>query len=466
MIEKQKTILAPVTVSGVGLHTGQMVTLSFKPAPEDSGIRFLRTDLQDEVFIEADADYVVDTSRGTTIEKEGIRLLTVEHVLAAVTGMDIDNIIVEVDCEEMPIMDGSSKFYVEALEKAGIQQQEAPRQYFEIQETARFYDEEKDCEFIAIPADKYRLSCMIDFNSKVLGSQYATLDDITQFKDDIASCRTFVFLHELEFLLSNNLIKGGDLSNAIVFVDRPVEQPELDRLAKLFNKPSVEVKTEGILNNLEPYFANEPARHKLLDVVGDLTLAGKRIKGHIVATKPGHASNVKFAKHIKKLIKKKLAEQQIPVYHPDQKPVFDINDIKAMLPHRYPFLLVDKIIEISESHVVGIKNVTMNESFFSGHFPNEPVMPGVLQIEAMAQTGGILILSTVEDPENYSTYFLKIDNVKFKQKVIPGDTLILKCSLISPVRRGICHMRCIGYVGSKVVLESELMAQIVKKHNL
>ncbi len=466
MIEKQKTILAPVTVSGVGLHTGQMVTLSFKPAPEDSGIRFLRTDLQDEVFIEADADYVVDTSRGTTIEKEGIRLLTVEHVLAAVTGMDVDNIIVEVDCEEMPIMDGSSKFYVEALEKAGIQQQEAPRQYFEIQETARFYDEEKDCEFIAIPADKYRLSCMIDFNSKVLGSQYATLDDITQFKDDIAPCRTFVFLHELEFLLSNNLIKGGDLSNAIVFVDRPVEQPELDRLAKLFNKPSVEVKTEGILNNLEPYFANEPARHKLLDVVGDLTLAGKRIKGHIVATKPGHASNVKFAKHIKKLIKKKLAEQQIPVYHPDQKPVFDINDIKAMLPHRYPFLLVDKIIEISESHVVGIKNVTMNESFFSGHFPNEPVMPGVLQIEAMAQTGGILILSTVEDPENYSTYFLKIDNVKFKQKVIPGDTLILKCSLISPVRRGICHMRCIGYVGSKVVLESELMAQIVKKHNL
>lgn len=466
MIEKQKTILAPVTVSGVGLHTGQMVTLSFKPAPEDSGIRFLRTDLQEEVFIEADADYVVDTSRGTTIEKEGVRLLTVEHVLAAVTGMDIDNIIVEVDCEEMPIMDGSSKFYVEALEKAGIQQQEAPRQYFEIQETARFYDEEKDCEFIAIPADKYRLSCMIDFNSKVLGSQYATLDDLKQFKDDIAPCRTFVFLHELEFLLSNNLIKGGDLSNAIVFVDRPVEQPELDRLAKLFNKPSVEVKTEGILNNLEPYFANEPARHKLLDVVGDLTLAGKRIKGHIVATKPGHASNVKFAKHIKKLIKKKVAEQHIPVYHPDQKPVFDINDIKGMLPHRYPFLLVDKIIEISDSHVVGVKNVTMNESFFSGHFPNEPVMPGVLQIEAMAQTGGILILSTVEDPENYSTYFLKIDNVKFKQKVIPGDTLILKCSLISPVRRGICHMRCIGYVGSKVVLESELMAQIVKKNNL
>ncbi len=466
MIEKQKTILTPVTVSGVGLHTGQTVILTFKPAPENSGVRFLRTDLSEEVFIEADADYVVDTSRGTTIEKEGVKLLTVEHVLAAITGMDIDNIIVEVDCMEMPIMDGSSKYYVEALEKAGVKKQEAPRQIFEVKETVRFYDEEKDCEFIAIPADKYRISCMIDYNSKVLGSQFATLDDLSDFKDTIAPCRTFVFLHELEFLLSKDLIKGGDLSNAIVFVDRPVQQEELDRLAKLFNKPSVEVRNEGILNNLETYFANEPARHKLLDIVGDLSLAGRRIKGHIVASKPGHASNVKFAKHIKKLIKKKIAEEQIPSYNPDNKPVFDINAIKGMLPHRYPFLLVDKIIEISDSHVIGVKNVTMNEAFFSGHFPKEPVMPGVLQIEAMAQTGGILILSTVDDPENYSTYFLKIDNVKFKQKVIPGDTLILKCSLISPVRRGICHMRCVGYVGSKVVLESELMAQIIKKPNL
>ncbi len=462
MIEKQNTIQNPVTLSGVGLHTGQMVTLSFKPAPEDSGIRFVRTDLKDELFIEADADYVVDTSRGTTLEKEGVKILTVEHVLAAITGLDIDNIIVEVDCQEMPIMDGSSKFYVEALKKAGIQKQEAPRQYFDISETIRFYDEEKDCEFIAIPADSYRISCMIDYNSKVLGSQFAVLDKLENFKDQIAPCRTFVFLHELELLLNNNLIKGGDLGNAIVFVDRPVEQAELDRLAKLFNKPSVAVRNEGILNNLEPYFENEPARHKLLDIVGDLTLAGKRIKGHIVASKPGHASNVKFAKHLKKLIKKKLADQHIPVYDPDQAPVYNINDIKGMLPHRYPFLLVDKIIEISESHVVGVKNVTMNETFFTGHFPKEPVMPGVLQIESMAQTGGILILSTVEDPENYSTYFLKIDNVKFKQKVIPGDTLILKCSLISPVRRGICHMRCTGYVGSKVVIEAELMAQIVK----
>jgi UDP-3-O-[3-hydroxymyristoyl] N-acetylglucosamine deacetylase / 3-hydroxyacyl-[acyl-carrier-protein] dehydratase len=462
MIEKQKTIKAPVTLSGVGLHTGQTVTLTFKPSEENTGIRFLRTDLDEKVFIEADADYVVDTSRGTTIEKDGIRLLTVEHVLAAITGMDIDNIIVEVDCQEMPIMDGSSRYYTEALEKTGTLQQEAPREYFEVKETIRFYDEEKDCEFIAVAADNYRISSMIDFKSKVLGSQYSVMDKLSDFNKQIAPCRTFVFLHELEFLLKQNLIKGGDLSNAIVYVDRPVAQDELDRLAELFNKPSVAVRSEGILNNLEPYFENEAARHKLLDIVGDLTLAGKRIKGQIIARKPGHASNVKFAKEIKKHIKQRIAEQKIPVYDPDKKPIFDINDIKGMLPHRYPFLLVDKIIEMSEMHVVGIKNLTMNESFFMGHFPNEPVMPGVLQIEAMAQTGGILILSTVEDPQNYSTYFLKIDNVKFKQKVVPGDTLILKCSLISPVRRGICHMKCVGYVGSKVVMEAELMAQIVK----
>ena len=462
MIEKQKTIKTPVTVSGVGLHTGQTVTLTFKPAGENTGIRFLRTDLDEEVFIEADADYVVDTSRGTTLEKDGIQLITIEHVLAAITGMDIDNVLVEVDCAEMPIMDGSSKLYVEVLEKAGLDEQDAPREYFEVTESIRFYDEDKDCEFIAVPSENYRISSLIDYGSKVIGSQYAILDKLSDFGTEIAPCRTFVFLHELEYLLKQNLIKGGDLSNAIVYVDKPVSQEELDRLAELFNKPSVAVRNEGILNNLEPYFENEAARHKLLDIVGDLTLAGKRIKGQIIARKPGHYSNVKFARHIKKLIKKRIAEQQIPSYDPDRQPVFDINAIKGMLPHRYPFLLVDKIIEISESHVVGIKNITMNESFFTGHFPNEPVMPGVLQIEAMAQAGGILILSTVENPEEYSTYFLKIDNVKFKQKVVPGDTLIMKCSLVSPVRRGICHMRCVGYVGSKIVIESELMAQIAK----
>jgi UDP-3-O-[3-hydroxymyristoyl] N-acetylglucosamine deacetylase / 3-hydroxyacyl-[acyl-carrier-protein] dehydratase len=463
MTEKQRTISTPVTISGVGLHTGQTVTLTFKPASENTGIIFKRTDLGEDFFIEADVNYVVDTSRGTTLEKEGVKLLTIEHVLAAVTGLGIDNIIVETDCPEAPIMDGSSKYYVEALLKAGIVEQEAPREYFEITETIKFYDPEKDCEIIAVPSDKYRISCMIDYNSKVLGSQYAALDNLEDFKDQIAPCRTFVFLHELEFLLKQNLIKGGDLSNAIVYVDRPVEQEELNRLATLFNQPTVSIRNEGILNNLEPYFSNEAARHKLLDIVGDLALAGIKIKGHIIASKPGHASNVKFAKEIKKLYKKKLAENHIPAYDPDKKPLYDINDITGMLPHRYPFLLVDKVIEMSDNHVVGVKNVTMNESFFVGHFPKEPVMPGVLQIEAMAQTGGILALSSVEDPENYNTYFVKIENVKFKQKVVPGDTLILKCSLISPIRRGICYMRCTAYVGSKVVVEAELMAQISKK---
>ncbi len=463
MIEKQRTIKAPAKVSGVGLHTGQTVNLTFRPARENTGIRFLRNDLEEEFFIEADANYVTDTSRGTTLEKEGVKILTVEHVLAAITGLNIDNVIVETNCMEMPIMDGSSKYYVDALEEVGILEQDMPREYFEITETIKFYDPEKNCEFIAVPSDKYKISCMIDYNSKVLGSQYASLDNISDFKKQIAPCRTFVFLHELEFLLKQNLIKGGDLSNAIVYVDRPMQQDELDRLATLFNKPSVSVRNEGILNNLEPYFTNEAARHKLLDIIGDLSLAGRRIKGHIIASKPGHSSNVKFAKEIKKLIKKKIAQDHIPIYNPDKKPVYDINDITGMLPHRYPFLLVDKIIEISDSHVVGIKNITMNESFFVGHFPKEPVMPGVLQIEAMAQAGGILTLSSVEDPENYNTYFLKIDNVKFKQKVIPGDTLILKCNLISPIRRGICHMRCTAYVGSKVVMEAELMAQISKK---
>jgi UDP-3-O-[3-hydroxymyristoyl] N-acetylglucosamine deacetylase / 3-hydroxyacyl-[acyl-carrier-protein] dehydratase len=464
MIEKQRTIKEPITLSGVGLHSGKTVTITFRPSEENTGIRFLRTDLDEELYIEADANYVSDTSRGTTLEKEGVKILTVEHVLAAVTGLNIDNIIIETDSIETPIMDGSSKFYVEALDKVGTLEQDAPREYFEITEAIKFYDPEKDCEFVAVPSDKYRISCMIDYNSKTLGSQYASLDNLSDFKDQIASCRTFVFLHELEYLLKQDLIKGGDLSNAIVYVDRPMQQEELDRLAKLFNKPSVAVRNEGILNNLEPYFMNEAARHKLLDIVGDLTLAGMRIKGHVIASKPGHASNVKFAKEIKRLIRKKISEEHIPVHDPDKKPIFDINDIKGLLPHRYPFLLVDKIIEMSDTHVVGVKNVTVNESFFVGHFPNEPVMPGVLQIEAMAQTGGILALASVDDPENYNTYFLKIDNVKFKQKVIPGDTLIMKCSLITPIRRGICHMRCTGFVGSKIVMEAELMAQISKKH--
>ena len=445
------------------MHTGKMVDLTIHPAEENSGIVFLRKDIGPEAVVEASALHVVDTSRGTTLEKNGIRIATVEHVLAALTGLGVDNAVVEVDCPEIPIMDGSSKFFVEAIQKAGTVEQEALREPFEIREPIRFYHEEKDCEFIALPSDHYRITCLIDYNSDVLGHQHASMDHISGFAKEIAPSRTFVFIHELEMLLSQNLIKGGDLSNAIVFVDRPIKQEELDKLAKLFNRDTVDVKQEGILNNLDLYYPNEPARHKLLDIVGDLALAGKPIKGHIIASKPGHASNVLFARELIGKIRERAQQEPIPAYDPNKAPVFNTNEVKAMLPHRYPFLLVDKIIEMGESHVVGVKNVTMNEGFFAGHFPDEPVMPGVLQIEAMAQTGGILVLSTVEVPENYFTYFLKIDNVRFKQKVVPGDTLILKLSLISPVRRGICHMKGTAFVGNKLVMEAELMAQIGKK---
>lgn len=463
MSNKQRTIQTPISLAGAGLHTGEQVTLTLRPAKENTGLVFSRVDLGPEAFIEADAHLVVDTDRGTSIAFNGMRVATVEHVLAALTGMGIDNAIIEVDKAETPILDGSSRFYVEAIKQAGTIEQDAPRAYFEIKEPIRFYHEEKDCEIIALPADEYRITCLIDYQSKVLGHQHASLTDMKDFASSIAPCRTFVFLHELEYLLDQNLIKGGDLSNAIVFADKPVSQAELDRMAKLFNRPSVEVRSEGILNNVDFLFDNEPARHKLLDIIGDLTLAGKPIKGHIIASKPGHASNVLFAKHLKALIKERTTQEQIPVYDPNKPPILDTNAIRNLLPHRPPFLFVDKIIELSDSHVVGVKNVSMNEDFFIGHFPNDPVMPGVLQIEAMAQTGGILVLSGVENPENYFTYFLKIENVKFKQKVVPGDTLVFKLSLTSPVRRGICQMKGHAYVGNKLVMEAEMMAQIGKK---
>lgn len=462
-MEKQRTIKNIATIQGHGLHTGKNVTLSIQPAPDNTGIRFLRKDIGEDAFVEADARFVSDTSRGTTLEKNGIKIATVEHVLAAITGMGIDNAIVAVDCNETPILDGSSRLFVEAIDKQGTVEQEAGRDYFEIRDPIRFYHDEKDCEIIALPGDQYRITCLIDFHSKVLGHQHASMNHISEFKDQISGCRTFVFLHELEYLLSQNLIKGGDLSNAIVFVDKVVSQEELNRLAKVLNKPAVAVRKEGILNNLELAFHNEPARHKILDIIGDLTLAGKRIRGHIIASKPGHASNVLFAKQLQSKIKEQADREQIPVYHPDKPPAYDINDIKRMLPHRPPFLLVDKIIEVTDTSVVALKNVSMNEPFFAGHFPNEPIMPGVLQVEAMAQAGGILVLSTVKDPENYYTYFLRIDKVRFKQKVVPGDTLVFKMSLISPVRRGICHMRGTAYVGSNIVMEAEMMAQIGKK---
>ncbi|MGE5383151.1 MAG: bifunctional UDP-3-O-[3-hydroxymyristoyl] N-acetylglucosamine deacetylase/3-hydroxyacyl-ACP dehydratase [Omnitrophica WOR_2 bacterium] len=465
MSVKQKTLKESVTISGAGLHTGKEVTITLNPAPEDHGFKFRRIDLPDKPIIDADADLVVDTSRGTSIESKGARVSTIEHVLAALTGMDLDNVLIDLDCAETPILDGSSSYYVNAVKSVGIVEQNAERDYFIVDEVIRFYDEEKNAELLLIPNDVFKLSVMIDYDTKVLGTQNAHLDTLDDFAKEISGCRTFVFLHELEFLIQNNLIKGGDLSNAIVFVNRMIEPDELDRLATFFNKTHVEVLKEGIINNLELHFSNEPARHKLLDVIGDLSLVGMRIKGHVIATRPGHSSNTKFAKIIKHHIQNKKSHCHPPKYDPNKPPLYDINEIKRLLPHRPPFLLVDRIIRMNEKEVVGLKNVSMNEGFFVGHFPEEPLMPGVLILEAMAQTGGILVLSSVPDPENYITYFLKIDNVKFRQKVVPGDTLIFHLELISPVRRGICHMRGTAYVGNKITTEAELMAQIVRKQN-
>ena len=462
MNEKQNTIKSAVTISGIGLHSGASVNMTFKPAPENHGIKFQRIDLPDKPVIEADVDLVVDVSRGTTLGKNGARVSTIEHALAALTGLQIDNVMIELDGPEVPIMDGSAKQFVDALLDVGIDEQLAPREYYELKENVTYFDTEKKVEMLAVPDDVYKVTVMVDYNSPVLGTQHARLNNIGEFAREISSCRTFCFLHELEALLANNLIKGGDLNNAIVIVDRVVSDGELDHLAELFHKPKVEVKKEGILNNLQLRYQNEPARHKLLDIVGDLALIGTPLRAHILAARPGHASNIEFAKKIKKLIKEERRNHKAPSYT-SHKTIFDINHIEKLLPHRYPMLLIDKIIEISDHHVVGVKNVTLNEWFFQGHFPGNPIMPGVMQIEAMAQTGGILALNSVTNPQDYWTYFLKIENVRFKQKVIPGDQLIFKLELVSPIRRGICHMRGEAYVGDKVVTEAEMMAQIVKK---
>ncbi len=459
---KQKTIKNEISLKGVGLHTGKEVTMTFKPAPINNGFTFVRVDLQGQPVIEADANYVVNTQRGTNLEKLGVKIQTPEHVLAAVVGCDLDNIIIELDASELPIMDGSSKYFVEAIENAGIEEQDASRNVYVVKEVISFTDEATGSEILVMPSDEYQVTTMVDFGTKVLGTQNATLKSLSDFKQEIASSRTFSFLHELESLLEHGLIKGGDLNNAIVYVDKEISESTMANLKKAFGKEEISVKPNGVLDNLTLHYPNEAARHKLLDVIGDLSLIGVRIQGKIIANKPGHFVNTQFAKKLAKIIK---IEQRnhVPVYDLNQEPLMDIHKIMAMLPHRPPFLLIDRIIEMSDRHVVGLKNVTMNENFFVGHFPEAPVMPGVLIVEAMAQTGGILVLSTVPDPENYLTYFMKIDNVKFKHKVLPGDTLIFKCELISPIRRGICHMQANAYANGKLVTEAELMAQIARK---
>ncbi|MEN8775601.1 MAG: bifunctional UDP-3-O-[3-hydroxymyristoyl] N-acetylglucosamine deacetylase/3-hydroxyacyl-ACP dehydratase [Polaribacter sp.] len=462
MSKKQKTIKQQVSLSGVGLHTGNTVTMTFKPAPANHGFAFSRVDLEGIPTIEARAEYVVNTQRGTNLEKNGVQIQTSEHVLAAAVGLDIDNLLIEINASEPPIMDGSSKYFIEALEKAGIEEQEVEIEEYVVKEIISYKDDVSGSEIILMPSNKYQVTTMVDFGTKILGTQNATLETMVDFKDEIADARTFSFLHEIEMLLENDLIKGGDLNNAIVYVDKELSENTMQKLKKAFNKDDIAVKSNGILDNLTLHWANEAARHKLLDVIGDLALVGTRIRGKVIANKPGHLVNTLFAKKLAKIIKQEK-RNNVPKYDLDLPPLLDIHQIMDILPHRPPFLLVDRIIELSDKHVVGMKNVTMNEDFFVGHFPGAPVMPGVLQVEAMAQCGGILVLSTVPDPENYLTYFMKMDNVKFKQKVLPGDTLIFKAELITPIRRGICHMQAYAYANGKLVAEAELMAQIAKK---
>ncbi len=458
----QHTVASDISFQGVGIHTGQEVAITLKPGEPNTGIIFKRIDLPGQPTVKADVDNVVDTTRSTTIEANGARVSTIEHLMAALVGNQVDNVLVEINGGEVPILDGSSGPFVEVIRQGGTRQQDAAKVYYELHHNISFVDEGKKVEMVALPYDGFRINTLIDFNSPVLGTQHAAINNISEFNDQIAPCRTFCFFHELEYLIDHNLIRGGDINNAIVVVDKPVTDDQVKRISKVFAKEDVKVNEGGILNNLDLRFPNEPARHKLLDVVGDLALVGIPFKGHIIANRPGHSSNVAFAKKIKEHLKKYKNKVNTPLYDPNKPPVYDVHAIERKLPHRYPFLLIDKVIELTEKHVIAVKNVTYNEQFFQGHFPGNCVMPGVLQVEALAQTGGILTIP--DDPDHdYDTYFLKIDNCKFKNKVVPGDTLILKMELMNPVRRGICEMKGTIFVGDKIVAEADLVAQIVKK---
>ena len=462
MISKQTTIKSPVSLDGVGIHTGKDVKLTFNPAEANTGYVFKRVDLEGNPLIEALSKYVVNTQRGTTLEKNGIKLKTIEHVLAALVGLEIDNVLIEINAEEPPIMDGSSKFFIDALQEAEIEELNTHRKEYIIKDTVTFKDEEYGSEITVIPSDTYQVTAMVDYETKVLGTQNATLSKLSDFKKDFSNARTFSFLHEIEMLLENNLIKGGDLNNAIVYVDKKISDRTMEKLKKAFNKDSVSVKSNGILDNLNLHYPNEAARHKLLDVLGDLALIGRRIRGKVIAKKPGHFINTEFAKKISELIEREdRLSEKIAEY--DQKAIMDADKIMQILPHRHPFLFIDKILKITDNSIVGLKYVSPDESYFKGHFPGRPVMPGVLQIEAMAQVGGVLVLNTFPDPENYLTFFGRIENAKFKRPVEPGDTLIFELELLSPIRRGISHMKARAFVDGELTTEAEMKAKIIKK---
>lgn len=459
-MQKQNTLAASFSLQGKGLHSGLNIEVSFNPAPENHGYKIKRVDLPEQPVIDAVAENVINTQRGTVIGRKDIQISTIEHAMAALYAMGVDNCLIEVNAPEFPILDGSARHYVEEIQKVGLQEQNAARDYYIVKHKVEVKDEETGASIMLLPDDHFCVNTLISFNSPVLNNQFATMNDVKDFPTEIAASRTFVFVRELEMLLQNNLIKGGDLDNAIVIYDQKVSQEALDKLADMMNVPHQNIQELGYINNEPLVFDNEPARHKLLDVIGDIALIGKPIKGRVIATRPGHSINNKLARIIRKQIK--LNDVQAPIYDPNAEPVMDINRIRELLPHRYPFLLVDKIIELGKNYIVGVKNITTNEPFFQGHFPQEPVMPGVLQVEAMAQTGGLLVLNTVDESERYSTYFMKIDGVKFRQKVVPGDTLILRLELLAPIRRGISTMKGYVFVGDKLVSEAEFMAQIIK----